>query len=102
MEYYGIGPQPDKLKNSIDRAIQDLFLSALRGQKDEFILIFGSIEQIKTFTDRMIKFWEGEEYYEVCSEIITLRKKMAERWEETSQEGKDGNSDIKKWLLDPI
>ena len=58
-------PQFSVLKNHIDRAVQDLFLGALRTQGEEFIYIFDCEQKIDDFASRMIKYWEVEENYEL-------------------------------------
>lgn len=91
-------PQFEVLKNHIDRAVQDLFLNSLRTQHEDFLYIFDSKDQIEKFVDKMIKYWEKEENYEICSEIIKLKKKMINKWKRAmSEESKEGE-ELKEWL----
>jgi len=76
------GPHPQFriLKKHIDRAVQDLFLKALRSRPRELSFVFKDEDQIDYFSQRMIKYWETYEHYEVCSEIQRLSKKFKEDW----------------------
>lgn len=76
----GPHPQFHIIKKHIDRAVQDLFLSVLRQQPDELKYIFNDTDQIESFCQRMIKYWESNEDYEICSEIQTLSKKFRSSW----------------------
>lgn len=78
----GKHPQFPILKMHIDRAVQDLFLDALRMQPIELRYIFTEESQIDSFCQRMIKYWEESENYEICSEIQELCKKFKQSWEE--------------------
>lgn len=91
-------PQFDILKNHIDRAVQDLFLNSLRAQHKDFLFIFDNEDQIEKFTHKMIKYWEKEENYEVCSEILKLKKKMKTRWKKVMKEENNEGEEIKEWL----
>lgn len=91
-------PQFDILKNHIDRAVQDLFLNSLRAQHKDFLFIFDNEDQIEKFTQKMIKYWEKEENYEVCSEILKLKKKMKTRWKKVMKEENSEGEEIKEWL----
>ena len=91
-------PQFEVLKKHIDRAVQDLFLNSLRVQNEDFLYIFDSKDQIEKFAERMIKYWEAEEKYEVCAEILRLKKKMVTKWKKAmAKEEKDGE-EIKEWF----
>ena len=93
----GDHPQFGILKKHIDRAVQDLFLNSLRLQDESFICIFDSQDQIEKFTSKMIDYWEKEENYEVCAEILKLKKKMISQWEKSIKENNEGE-DVKEWL----
>jgi hypothetical protein len=73
-------PQYDILKKHIERSVQDMFLSTLRNQPIELIFIFENENQIDGFSDRVLKYWEGLEKYEICSEVIELSKQLKEKW----------------------
>lgn len=91
-------PQFEILKKHIDRAVQDLFLNSLRTQNRDFLYIFDSKNQIEKFIKRMITYWEKEEDYETCSEIIKLKKKMISKWKKTMEEGGKEGEEMKEWL----
>jgi len=91
-------PQFEVLKKHIDRAVQDLFLNSLRSQNRDFLFIFDQEDQIEKFSQRMIKYWEKEENYEVCSEIIKLKKKMIRKWKKVMSEDTSEGEEIKEWL----
>jgi hypothetical protein len=38
------------------------------------------------FTQRMIKYWEQHENYEICSEIQKLGRKFKDRWNENPED----------------
>jgi hypothetical protein len=46
----------------------------------------------------MIKYWEKEENYEVCAEIIKLKKKMISKWKKVMAEDTNEGEEIKEWL----
>lgn len=73
-------PQFFIIKKHIERAVQDTFLIALRGQNDEILYIFNKIEQIPEFRKKIILYWEEMEEYEICNEIIDLTRDLEERW----------------------
>mgnify|MGYP003648486361 FL=1 len=91
-------PQFSVLKSHIDRAVQDLFLVALRTQGEEFIYIFDSEEKIGDFASRMIKYWEKEENYEVCAEILVLAKELKTKWRNIPKNKKGQETVIREWL----
>jgi hypothetical protein len=91
-------PQFEVLKKHIDRAVQDLFLNSLRSQTRDFLFIFDRVDQIEKFAQRMIKYWEKEENYEVCAEIIKLKKKMISKWKKVMAEETNEGEEIKEWL----
>lgn len=91
-------PQFEVLKKHIDRAVQDLFLNSLRSQTRDFLFIFDRVDQIEKFAQRMIKYWEKEENYEVCAEIIKLKKKMTSKWKKVMAEDTSEGEEIKAWL----
>jgi len=80
----GPHPQFNILRKHIDRAVQDLFLSALRNPPAELNYVFRTEEQIDSFTQRMIKYWESNEDYEICAEIQKLGKNFKKDWKEKS------------------
>jgi len=73
-------PQYDILRKHIERSVQDMFLSSLRSQPIELIFIFETEEQIDGFGNRVLKYWEELEKYEICSEVIELTKQLKEKW----------------------
>ena len=73
-------PQYAILKCHVERAVQDLFLNALRLQSQDFVYIFDTEEKIDDFCSRMISYWESEEDYEICGEIVSLKKKLKKKW----------------------
>jgi hypothetical protein len=91
-------PQFNVLKNHIDRAVQDLFLVALRTQGEEFIHIFDSESKIQEFSNRMIKYWEREECYEICAEILVLSKELKSKWRKLPKKKADREKEIRDWL----
>jgi len=91
-------PQFDVLKKHIDRAVQDLFLNSLRAQHKDFLFIFDSKDQIEKFAEKMVKYWEKEENYEVCAEIIKLKKKMITKWKKAMAEESNEGEEMKEWL----
>ena len=91
-------PQFEVLKKHIDRAVQDLFLTSLRTQHVDFLYIFESKEQIEKFTERMIKYWEKEENYEVCAEIVKLKKRMITKWKRAMAQESNEGEELKEWL----
>jgi hypothetical protein len=91
-------PQFDILKKHIDRAVQDLFLSSLRRQDRDFMFIFDSKDQIEKFTRKMISYWEKEENYEICSEIVKLKKKMSTKWKKIMASEVNEGEEVKEWL----
>jgi len=91
-------PQFSVLKTHIDRAVQDLFLVALRNQGEEFIYIFDNEQKIDDFASRMIKYWESEENYEICAEILVLTKELKEKWNAIPKNGKGQETVIREWL----
>lgn len=91
-------PQFNVLKSHIDRAVQDLFLVALRTQGEEFLHIFDCEQKIDEFTSRMIKYWENEECYEICAEILVLNKELKSKWKSLPKKKKDREKEIREWL----
>jgi hypothetical protein len=73
-------PQYDILKKHIERSVQDMFLITLRNQPIELIFIFENENQIDSFSNRVLKYWEDLEKYEICSEVIELSKQLKEKW----------------------
>ena len=91
-------PQFSVLKSHIDRAVQDLFLVALRTQGKEFLHVFDSEKKIDLFTSRMLKYWEAEECYEICSEILALSKELKSKWRSLPKKKADREKEIREWL----
>lgn len=92
-------PQFSVLESHVQRAVQDLFLTALRAQTEDFICIFNSEDQIDEFCLRMISFWEGLEKYEICSEIQKLCKQLKSTWSSSPAYYQNHQDEImKEWL----
>lgn len=84
-------PQHQILSRYIRRSVHDIFLDVLRRQPKELSYIFNAKEDIEEFCRRMIKYWESEEEYEICSEIQGLCKKYIQKWKRTK---KSVNEDV--------
>jgi len=95
-------PQADTLKWHIDRAIQDMFLDSLRAQTEEFVYIFNSEEEIEKFVDKIVKYREANEEYEICSEAIFLRDSLLKNWRETMEEDAKKENKLKEWLRNSL
>ncbi len=95
-------PQSEVLKRHIDRAVQDLFLSTLRTQNRDFLFIFDTEDQIEKFALKMTRYWEKEENYEICSEIIKLKKKMITKWKKIMAEDTGEGEEVKEWLRSSV
>jgi hypothetical protein len=92
-------PQFEILESHVQRAVQDLFLTALREQTDDFICIFDSEDQIEEFCNKMISYWEVLEDYEKCSEIQKLSIKLKSSWSSSSEYyKKEQEVVLKEWL----
>jgi hypothetical protein len=91
-------PQFEVLKKHIDRAVQDLFLNSLRSQNRDFMFIFDKEDQIEKFAQKMIRYWESEENYEICAEIVKLKKKTISKWKKVMAEDTSEGEEIKEWL----
>lgn len=91
-------PQYGILKKHIDRAVQDLFLDSLRSQNRDFLFIFDREEQIEKFAQKMIRYWESEENYEICAEVVKLKKKTISKWRKVMAEDTSEGEEIKEWL----
>lgn len=76
----GSHPQFSILKKHIERAVQDLFLDALRTQSPELLYVFSDEAQIDGFVKRILTYWEELENYEICQEVMGLSKKFKEKW----------------------
>jgi hypothetical protein len=74
-------PQFDLIKKHIERAVQDLFLDSLRNETDQLTHLFLNEDQIESFVNRLLKYWEDLEDYETCNEIISLSEKFKEKWQ---------------------
>lgn len=73
-------PQHNILKCHIERAVQDLFLEALRNQPIELFYVFETEEQIDSFIDRILSYWEKIEKYEICQEVVGLSEEFRNKW----------------------
>lgn len=73
-------PQFGLIKKHIERAVQDLFLDSLRNDTNNLVHVFANEAQIDGFTERILKYWEAFEDYEVCKEVILLSKDFKEKW----------------------
>lgn len=73
-------PQFALIKKHIERAVQDLFLDSLRNDMDTLVHAFTNEDQIDGFVERILKYWEVLEDYEVCKEVISLSKTFKKRW----------------------
>ena len=91
-------PQLSVLKCHVERAVQDLFLEALRGQSQEFIYIFASKEQISDFCKKMCIYWENEESYEICGEILSLENELLSKWKMVPDSDRGKEMVIREWL----
>lgn len=78
-------PQFTLIKKHIERAVQDLFLDSLRKKSQDLLYVFNSEEQIDTFVDRILKYWEELENYEICKEVLSLTVDFKERWNNRGQ-----------------
>lgn len=96
---FGSHQQSSLLNSHVQRAVQDLFLSALRSQTDEFICVFDSDEQIDLFCNKMLKYWEEFENYEICKEILQLTDKLKNTWTSSpTYYKKEQEVLLKEWL----
>jgi hypothetical protein len=75
-------PQHNILKRHIERSVQDLFLEALRNQPIELFYVFETEEQIDSFINRILSYWEKIEKYEICQEVVKLSKEFRSKWED--------------------
>jgi len=91
-------PQYSILKCHVERAVQDLFLNALRTQTSDFVCIFDKQEKIDDFCFRMVSYWEEQENYEICGEIVSLKKKLEKSWSEIPEFKKGEGIVIREWL----
>ncbi len=91
-------PQFTVLKTHIDRAVQDLFLDSLREQNEEFLHIFSSREKIDEFTDRMLRYWEEEENYEICVQILQLKSELVSKWNSSTKKKNPIYGKFRAWL----
>jgi len=95
-------PQSEILKWHIDRAIQDMFLESLRSQLEEFVYIFNSEDEIEKFVDKIVVYREANEEYEVCSEAISLKNSLLEKWRKTMEEDSKKEDKLKDWLRNSL
>ena len=79
-EMHEMHPQYDILKKHIERSIQDIFLDSLKNKSDKLVLAFENVEQINSFGDRILKYWETLEDYQKCKDIVDLIKKLKDDW----------------------
>jgi hypothetical protein len=73
-------PQFGLIKKHIERAVQDLFLDSLRNDGDTLVHIFSNEQQIDGFIEKILKYWEILEDYEICKEVIHLSSSFKEKW----------------------
>jgi hypothetical protein len=73
-------PQYDVLKKHVERSIQDIFLNSLRDRMGDLVYVFDNTEQIDSFIERMLKYWERVENYETCLEIKNLSEPLKNKW----------------------
>jgi hypothetical protein len=51
----------------------------------------------------MIKYWEKEEDYEICSEIVKLKKRMTTKWRKImAEDTNEGGEEVKEWLKSSV
>lgn len=91
-------PQFSILKIHIERAVQDLFLNALHLQSPDFLQIFESESKIDDFCLRMILYWERQENYETCGEILKLKEQLKHNWEKIPDYERGKELVIREWL----
>ena len=91
-------PQFSILKSHIERAVQDLFLNALRAQSQDFLQIFDEESKIDDFCSRMISYWEREENYETCAEILKLKSQLKQDWKKIPVCDRGKELVIREWL----
>lgn len=95
---YTSHPQASLLKEHVERAVQDIFFASLKEQTQDLFYLFPSEDQIDGFISRMVKYWESQEEYERCSEILELGESFKMEWK-NSNNIKDGSEvKIKEWL----
>jgi len=99
-ESFGKGnhPQFEILKKHIDMCVQDIFLNSLRAKNRDFLFIFDSQDQIDKFVQKMIRYWEGQEDYETCAEIMKLKKKLISKWKRVMAKENLEGDEVKEWL----
>ena len=60
-------------------------------------------DQIEKFGQKMIKYWEKEEDYEICSEIVKLKKRMITKWRKImAEDTNEGGEEVKEWLKSSV
>jgi hypothetical protein len=62
------------------------------------MFIFDNKDQIEKFTRKMIAYWEKEENYEICAEIVKLKKKMITKWKKIMASEVNEGEEVKEWL----
>jgi len=78
---YDSHPQSSLLKVHIERATHDIFFASLVNQSIELFYLFETKEQIDSFLNRMLLYWEREEEYEKCSDVVSFGASLMELWE---------------------
>jgi hypothetical protein len=91
-------PQYSLLKDHVERAVQDLFLHALRLQSEDFVYIFDSEKKVDDFCSRMTSYWESQECYEICAEIVLLREDLKKKWFDIPPVDDEQAMVIREWL----
>jgi hypothetical protein len=74
-------PQYEILKKHVERSIHDIFLNSLRDRMSDLVYVFDNPDQIDSFINRMLKYWERVENYETCLEIKNLSEPLKVKWE---------------------
>jgi hypothetical protein len=98
--FFEEGFRPEILKKNIDRAIHDLLLNSFRNQSDEFIFIFNDSDEIESLSHKMITYWEAQENYEICSEVVTLKEKLKGKLKNIPSCANKAEDEINTWFTD--
>jgi hypothetical protein len=73
-------PQYEILETHVKRCVNDIFLDLIRRQPTELLYIFGGTDDIDAFKKRSLEYWEGEEKYEICNELLILFDAFEKKW----------------------
>lgn len=93
---YDSHPQSVILKKHIERATHDIFFASLKKQSIEFFFLFETKDQIEKFLEKMLEYWENEEEYEKCIEVVELGKSLVKLWE--NREDEEYGSSAKRFV----